>query len=52
MRREIRKLSAEAAEAGDEAMVQTCLRALMGDSDAIAECRKALEEARAQEEGE
>lgn len=45
---DIKKLAAEASEAGDEAMHEICQRAL-GDKDpeAIAECERVIRENRA-----
>ncbi|MFA6118249.1 MAG: hypothetical protein WC729_29960 [Sphingomonas sp.] len=47
----IRILSAEAAEAGDLAMVAICQRALDGDDRAIRECERVIAEARAAAHG-
>lgn len=46
-RTDIRKLSTEAATAGDLAMVAICDRALDGDEAAIAECARVIAEAAA-----
>lgn len=45
---QIRKLSNEAAEAGDLEQVAICDRALAGDAEAIAECARVIADAAAQ----
>lgn len=45
---QIRKLSNEAAEAGDLEQVAICERALSGDAEARAECAKVIGNAQAQ----
>lgn len=41
-------LLAEAARAGDLEQVAICEKALDGDADAMAECRRVIQDARAQ----
>lgn len=47
---QIRQLSDEAAQAGDEAQVEMCQRALSGDRAALAECARVIADAAAQDE--
>jgi len=47
---EIRALRRAAAEARDEAQVLICDRALRGDAEAILECARVIEDARAEAE--
>lgn len=47
---DIEALCAEAASAGDVAQVEVCQRALEGDADAIAECGRVIESARAMDD--
>ena len=46
---QIEALRAEAAQAGDFAMVDICNAALDGDSDAMAECARVIVDAAAQQ---
>jgi hypothetical protein len=45
---DVRALKQEAAQAGDDAQVSLCDRALAGDSAAMAKCESAIRNARAQ----
>lgn len=46
---QIRALSAEAAEAGDRAMIDTCFKALAGDKRARKVCTRVITAARCDE---